>query len=131
MDREQADIVNNVPNATTREAMKEARGADQPEAVPDLNTPFDAPIRAQKARDDAAFAEGLRRQAEYMKSPEFRALVTKATPDQQTAVDDVQYCECATPVPREPAGSSLEWCNSCGFDIRPDPKSAADNPSSV
>jgi hypothetical protein len=45
-----------------------------------------------------------------------------ATPDQQSAVDDVQYCECATPVPREPAGSSIEWCNSCGFDIRPDPK---------
>jgi hypothetical protein len=51
-----------------------------------------------------------------------------ATPDQQSAVDDVQYCECATPVPREPAGSSIEWCNSCGFDIRPDPKSAPYTP---
>jgi hypothetical protein len=33
---------------------------------------------------------------------------------------DVQYCECKWPVPREPAGSSLPWCNTCGFDIQPD-----------
>jgi hypothetical protein len=41
--------------------------------------------------------------------------VTRAA-DQQ----EVQYCECAAPVPREPAGSSLPWCNTCGFDIQPD-----------
>jgi hypothetical protein len=45
-------------------------------------------------------------------------------PDQQSAADDVQYCECVTPVPREPAGSSLKWCYICGFDIRTDKPSA-------
>jgi hypothetical protein len=33
---------------------------------------------------------------------------------------DVQYCECKWPVHRDPAGSSLPWCNICGFDIQPD-----------
>jgi hypothetical protein len=52
-----------------------------------------------------------------------RDILDKPAPmaaDQQSAADDVQYCECKWPVPREPAGSSLPWCNTCGFDIQPD-----------
>jgi hypothetical protein len=62
------------------EAIRVALGtqADQPTAAPDINAPFDAPIRAQRIRDDAANTDGLLRQREYMESSEFRDIVRRA-----------------------------------------------------
>jgi hypothetical protein len=98
--------------------------ADQPDAVP---TPREHLLMDLLAETYEYI------DADASEQPPFMARIREALgvgdrpADQQSAADDVQYCECSAPVPREPAGSSLEWCNVCGFDIRAD-KPSADEP---
>ena len=75
-------------------------------AAPDLNTPFDAPIRAQKARDDATNAEDLRRQRAYMATDEFKELVRAAV-----TAEAVQECAHRFDVAKD----RIVRCVKCGM----------------
>jgi ribosomal protein L32 len=132
MDREQADIVNNVPNATTREAMEEARALPTSDKV-QIQPTADQPALTQQGDMGAAFgpADGSGNWNRTASQPTARhhaeiiaSAMVAVAPDQYESATGQQTTPQPAVCPR--CGYLLviaDLCNKCGWTRAADQQS--------